>query len=151
MALERRIRDIQKRRTEVEKTYGLRRKSFPVLCSLNLSPGCETEWERLAVSCRNEYVTCGVHRNISSGLPEERASRGSSTNSNNDKRASLRFPEDKAREFGAAFDEGIPLMRTAVRYAERELGSRELEIAEAALEEHERRLGALRKACGKLI
>ncbi len=146
VALERRIRDIQKRRTEVEKTYGAAEKILPVLCSLNLSPGCETEWEttrrELQERVRNmrrasEHIFRLAGGKSEPGLIDELEQTTNALRSV--------FPEDKAREFGAAFDEGIPLMRTAVRYAERELGSRELEIAEAALEEHERRLGALRK------
>ena len=45
VALERRIREIQKRRAEIEKIYAAAEKILPVLSSLNLSPGCETEWE----------------------------------------------------------------------------------------------------------
>lgn len=151
VTLERRIRDIQKRRAEIEKTYGAAEKILPLLASLNLSPGCETEWEttRLELQERvrtmrhaSEYIFRLAGGKSEPGLIDELERTV----------GALRpvFPEDKAREFVAAFDDGIPLMRKAVRDAEREFGSRELEIAEAALEEHERRLGSLRKIMRQL-
>ena len=151
VALERRIREIQKRRAEIEKIYAAAEKILPVLSSLNLSPGCETEWEttRLELQERvrtmrhaSEYIFRLAGGKSEPGLIDELERTVRSL-------CSL-FPEDKAREFVAAFDEGIPFMRTAVRYAEQEFGSRELDVAEAALEEHERRLGALRKVMRQL-
>ncbi len=151
VALERKIRGIQKRRTEIEKTYEDAEKILPVLCSLNLSPGCETEWEairrELQEKVRNMRQASESILRLAGGKSEPGLIDELEKTVN-----SLRsvFPEDKVREFGEAFDEGILFIRTAVRYAEREFGSRELEIAEAALEEHERHLGVLRKIMRQL-
>lgn len=151
VALERKIRDIQKRRAEIEKIYSDAGKILPVLGSLNLSPGCETEWEatrrELQERVRNmrhasEYIFRLAGGKSEPGLIDELEQTVRALRSV--------FPEDKAREFVAAFDDGIQCMRTAVGYLDREFGSRELEVAEAALEEHERRLGALRKIMRQL-
>lgn len=151
VALERRIRDIQKRRAEIEKTYGAAEKIFPLLASLNLSPGCETEWETTRLELQERVRTMRHASEYIFRLAGGKSEPGLIDELERTVGALLPvFPEDKAREFVAAFADSIPLMRKAVRYAEREFGSQELEIAEAALEEHERRLGALRKIMRQL-
>ena len=151
VALERRIRNIQKRRAEIEKIYAAAEKILHVLSSLNLSPGCETEWETTRLELQERVRTMRHASEYIFRLAGGKSEPGLIDELERTVGALLPvFPEDKAREFVAAFDEGIPFMRKAVRYAERTFGSRELEIAEAALEEHERRLGALRKIMRQL-
>jgi DNA repair protein RecN (Recombination protein N) len=143
---ERLLRDIQKKRKEIENTYSSADKILPALRSLSLTPECDREWETLRLELQervhamrrvSEHFLRLTGGKSEPGILDELEQTLSALQSV--------LPENLAHELAIAADEGVSRIRQSLHALENLFGPRELDVAETALEDHEKRLGLYRK------